>query len=150
MNYKPIGSSEAYSINVMHALEYFDYQSDGYSVESILDILSSLNNGRPVYMQGVDDCNTDTYSDDVGHAWVIDGYVEYVTTIDSYENGQLIGSFPYDDYHVMHINWGWDGVCNGYFYFGEYDTSGADSYDGVHYGAYDFDSENKMYTNIRK
>lgn len=93
---------EAYSINVMHALEYFDYQSDGYSVESILDILSSLNNGRPVYMQGVDDYNTDTYSDDVGHAWVIDGYVEYVTTIDSYENGQLIGSFPYDDYHVMH------------------------------------------------
>lgn len=102
MNYKPLRSSEAYSINVMHALEYFDYQSDGYSVESILDILSSLNNGRPVYMQGVDDCNTDTYSDDVGHAWVIDGYVEYVTTIDSYENGQLIGSFPYDDYHVMH------------------------------------------------
>ena len=49
--------------------------------------------GRPVYMDG----NTK----DVGHAWVVDGV----------------------DGNYYHINWGWHGVCDGYFYKGTFNTA---------------------------
>ena len=31
--------------------------------------------------------------------------------------------------HSLHINWGWNGVCNGYFTFGTYNTADSESYD---------------------
>lgn len=59
--------------------------------------------GRPVYMDGV-------RKGPHGHAWVIDG---------------LDG-----DYY--HINWGWQGDCDGYYYKGNFNTSERAWSDGVY------------------
>lgn len=58
--------------------------------------------GRPVYMDGSRNGG--------GHAWVIDG---------------LDG-----DYY--HINWGWQGDCDGYYYKGTFNTSERAWYDNVY------------------
>jgi hypothetical protein len=34
--------------------------------------------------------------------------------------------------HSFHINWGWDGNCNGYFNFGVFDVESANTYDYSH------------------
>lgn len=61
---------------------------DGVGVDTALALIQrNLLNGWPVYMSGMT-------KNDEGHAFVCDG-------ID--EDGKV------------HINWGWDGVCNGYF-----------------------------------
>lgn len=143
MDYSSPTSSSAIGSKAEDAFEYFGYAFDNYSFAYTPSIILSLKENGPVFMSGVD-------SNAGGHAWVADGYVEYVTTIDSYENGELIGSFPKDDRHVLHINWGWDGDCNGYFHFGNYDTGNADTYDGTSYSDYNFQSNLKALTNIKK
>lgn len=54
-------------------------------------LVEELNNGRPVNYAGAN-------MRDGGHSFVIDGY--------------RIGNNAYPDYHV---NWGWDGSCDGYY-----------------------------------
>lgn len=47
-----------------------------------------------------------------GHAWLVDGYA-------------LVQSknFPHHKYELVHVNWGWDGQLDGYFYSGVFDAS---------------------------
>ncbi len=52
-------------------------------------VRGELDQGRPVYYLG-------TEEDGGGHAFVIDGY---------------------EDTDHFHVNWGWGGACNGYYYF---------------------------------
>lgn len=54
-----------------------------------------LNFGRPVILGGV-------YGSFGGHAWVCDGYYEYISCTSS--NAPL-----------FYMNWGWDGMCNGLY-----------------------------------
>lgn len=56
------------------------------NVEFVSGIKDELNSGNPILMTGA--------STGGGHAWVLDGYDE---------NG------------LIHVNWGWGGVSNGYF-----------------------------------
>lgn len=76
-------------------LHYFGYNSDSlkqlsresYYREEWLDIIhGELSKKRPIYMSG-------TSYNKGGHAFICDGYV--------------------DGY--LHINWGWNGSCDGYF-----------------------------------
>ncbi len=91
-------ASSASLLNAAKALvQYFDYapsttylERDYYTYAQWKDIIyNELSEGRPVIYSG--------QSDSDGHAFVCDGY----------RNG---------DYY--HINWGWDGACNGYFRMG--------------------------------
>lgn len=59
-----------------------------------LMIISELNAGYPVLYYGNDN------EENAGHAFVLDGYCS-------------IGNNPYPLYHV---NWGWSGWCDGYFF----------------------------------
>ncbi|MBL7137415.1 MAG: C10 family peptidase [Bacteroidales bacterium] len=95
MQYGPTGSG-AYVYKVANALKnYFKYSSTTYYAEKYAYSTSQwhnllqtdLNAGRPVEYSGS--------GADGGHAWVCDGYQ---------------GS----DYY--HMNWGWGGAYNGYFY----------------------------------
>jgi hypothetical protein len=93
MNYGPSGSG-AFSSAVATAMRnYFDYTNglivskSGYAEENWLRLLiRELENNRPVYYSG---------QGTGGHAFVIDGYEE-------------------TDH--FHLNWGWGGAYNGYFY----------------------------------
>ncbi|MFO7575210.1 MAG: C10 family peptidase, partial [Bacteroidales bacterium] len=93
MNYGPSGSG-AFSSAVATAMRnYFDYTNGlivgkgGYAEENWVRLLTrELENNRPVYYSG---------HGTGGHAFVVDGYQET------------------DHFHV---NWGWGGAYNGYFY----------------------------------
>lgn len=88
-------SSGAYSIHCVDAFKsYFGYDSQVREVTrndvSVAEwdnmIYNELSNGRPVYYSA-------SNAFGVGHAFVCDGY----------EDG------------LFHINWGWDGMSDGYF-----------------------------------
>ena len=94
MQYSP-SSSGAYSYQVGQALiDYFGYDGNlglAYrqyftSAEWMNLIKSEINEKRPIYYFGS--------SDDGGHAFVFDGY---------------------DAQDMVHVNWGWSGINNGYF-----------------------------------
>lgn len=94
MEYSP-SASGAYSYQVGQALiDYFGYDGNlglvyrqyFASAEWMNLIKSEINEKRPIYYFGS--------SDDGGHAFVFDGYNE-------------------ED--MVHVNWGWSGMNNGYF-----------------------------------
>jgi hypothetical protein len=94
MEYSPY-SSGAYSHQVGQALiDYFGYDENlgliyrqfFTSAEWMNLIKSEISEKRPIYYFGS--------SDDGGHAFVFDGY---------------------DEQDMVHVNWGWSGMNNGYF-----------------------------------
>lgn len=94
------GGSGAYQSDLIKGyIENFGYDKDAALVIrnycSTEDwhrlLLTELNEGRPVNYGGVS-------MRDGGHSFVLDGY--------------RLGNNEYPDYHV---NWGWDGSCDGYY-----------------------------------
>lgn len=88
-------------------------------------------------------CATDPVKDSAyGHVFVVDGrkyikrhYLGYI--VDPSVTPPVIreivqDSISYFDY--VHINWGWDGTSNGYFYNGSYQTDSATSLDNPNDG----------------
>ena len=108
MNYTPTGSG-AFSHNVARAMpNFFNYDNAlqhvyrwnyGEDDEKWMElIMKEIDMKRPVYYAA-----SDPYVP-VGHAFVCDGY----------------------DFNYFHINWGWGGRSNGYFWL---DALTPDSYD---------------------
>ena len=95
MDYDPDGSGAASSVALANLGTYFDYDKgiqtlpkDYMKEEDILNaIVADLEIGHPVYVSGAT-------KNQEGHAFVCDGMQS-------------------DGY--LHINWGWDGMSNGYF-----------------------------------
>lgn len=134
MTYYSNGSSGAYFSAVRPALSAYGYQSSpiqSVNSSTLCDIKTSLDNRDPVIMSGID-----SNPNGVGHAWVVDGYKDYLLYRDTYAQAYpqpgyyLVNSTLLEEVHALHINWGWDGECNGYFNFGTYNTAVAYSYDG--------------------
>lgn len=61
----------------------------------------------------------------------------------------LVSSTLIEEVHALHINWGWNGTCNGYFNFNIYNTANAFSYDGPSGVSNNYSSGIKMIANIR-
>ena len=95
MNYGALASGAVTTDAASALIEHFNYKSASYRVKSdysedvwLSYLRNELNEKRPVIYRGYD---TD---DTIGHAFVVDGY-------------ESSGDF--------HINWGWNGDCDGYF-----------------------------------
>lgn len=97
------GSSGASIQNCLSGMKhYFHYNRESYQAyrrnysDAMWDnmIMADLAAGRPVYYAGqsYQDDNRGTLAG--GHAFVLDGY---------------------DTNGLFHVNWGWDGRCNGYY-----------------------------------
>lgn len=84
----------------------------GYDEERVI---SALDKRCPVFMSAV----AKAFS---GHGWVIDGYKKrkYVSSQGTVINRQTL----------VHCNWGWGGLCNGYFTSGVFKINSAEIYDG--------------------
>ena len=102
---------------------------------NIPSLLECIRVYGPVYMDG-ERIDENTLR---GHAWVADGYKDYAYYRDKYsydvlgfEPG-LVERILIRESHVLHINWGWNGYCNGYFNFNNYDVDNAVIYDDLHY-----------------
>ena len=102
MQYHPLGSGAVASTAVSAMAKYFDYSRsvniqyrEFYTIGEWEDLVyNSLAGGLPVLYGG-------TTSGNEGHAFVCDGYS---------------GGY-------FHINWGWDGMSNGYFLLSALDPS---------------------------
>lgn len=107
MGYSVEGSGAGSEEVVPALVNYFGYSSavnikerDDYSESQWITMLkNNLNAGMPLYYSG--------YTDEAGHAFVFDGYQEDA-------NGSH-----------FHVNWGWSGYGNGYFYVGNLASPGG-------------------------
>jgi hypothetical protein len=106
MSYSGTGSG-AMTADIVNAMkDHFRYNTNiNYSLKWVYTqtnwenlLKSNLDAGRPLIYHGSDD----NYG---GHAWVCDGYQ---------------GS------NYFHMNWGWDGSANGYFYLNNLVAGGYD------------------------
>ena len=117
-----VNSSSTNLNNLMNAItnNHFHY-SASFGTHSYSLAKSEVLAERPVYMQGKD------VTTDVPHAWVCDGckinaihrnYILKVLSSDEPLSFVTAGT-PYNSYETtdyMHMNWGEDGVANGWFY----------------------------------
>ena len=100
------------------------------------ELLSDLQDGRPALLAGYDSIV------DKGHMWVADGYYYIDSEIDFYKENPNYDPFIFNgepryvyDYtftaqnELVHLNWGWNGMCDGWFDLGYYATDNADIYD---------------------
>lgn len=78
--------------------------------------------GKPIYCQGFHN-NGNSY---VGHAWVIDGHASRtrkITSITMNSNNQTQTWYRYQTAEFYHVNWGYSGKYDGYYYIGNFDMS---------------------------
>jgi hypothetical protein len=85
---------------------------------------TALENGSLILMGGTSAESTNA----IGHAWVVDGYKHIRHSCSEYtrDYGTVewhLERIVLTDSYYTHINWGWDGQSNGYFYTGLFDTS---------------------------
>lgn len=110
-------------------------------------VKAEIDNNRVVYMSGEYEDDAQTH----GHSWVLDGYrevntthtYEYMWLVDGnqyegelytrdqvqalfpgerLEDGMISYEYEYIRNRYVHMNWGWDGVNNGFYY----ETPGID------------------------
>ncbi len=139
--------SGASSKNVPGGFNHF-----GYTCSNLLDyayssIYRNLQSHKPIYMRGVDSTNG-------GHAWVVDGDKTITRTIKTYRGRTSTGPWILEStetkvYSYLHCNWGWDGISNGYFRAGTFNTISAYEWDNsLPRESCNFNNSLKMITNI--
>lgn len=104
MEYSTTGSSASTNDAGSALIDHFGYDADIqmhyrnlYKTTDWTNLVKNeLDNARPVFYRG--------QNDDGGHAFVCDGY---------------------DSNDLFHINWGWGGLCNGYFELSSMQPSSA-------------------------
>ena len=92
-------------------------------------VLQSLEEGCPVFISAIAGAIS-------GHAWVIDGYIRREQVSDS-DPEHIINHQT-----LVHCNWGWHGICNGFFTSGIFKTREEFSYD---FPEYNDENENYWY-----
>lgn len=119
--------------------------SIGYSVGNVTSyqnfvntstIMDYLSDGKLIFMCGFNNFNGN------GHAWAIDGYYGFTVHSCYYEYGftnglpdpPILMDEQYNTHRYNHINWGQNGINNGYFVDGVFSYYGnAYSYDSNYY-----------------
>lgn len=70
---------------------------------------------------------------DIGHFWLIDGGFHIKTHSVVYASQDEVNWVSYHDWTInqtySHINWGWDGFCNGLFLYNVFNANSASEYD---------------------
>ena len=139
-NERGSGTAEVDTHNTLVGLGYGHAQHIANIIlaENIDVIIDNLDNKLPLYMSG--------YSNPSGgHAWVIDGYNRLEYKINIYVSNPdynpsiiynpqpeyIVGETRVADIITLHINWGWDGTCDGWFNYGNFATNDAESYDNT-------------------
>lgn len=126
------GINGSYPLNAdMTIIHSLGYTADGFYTPTKERICNSLNLGHPIYVTGA------VPNSHTGHAWIIDGYKDLLFIRTKYsklysDEYTVEWTRQIGETHTAHINWGWDGNCNGYFAFQTYDTAEAESYDYYH------------------
>lgn len=124
MDYSKPNYSSSNEYKACNALKGYGYKNSQLKKHDAVSIVGQLKQQRPVFMKGV--------SNGEGHAWVCDGY-NHKQTVTYYEVMGLdkaywdhTKQFSYRAmystnlntvyYTYYHMNWGWGGSQDGYFY----------------------------------
>ena len=89
----------------------FNYNHASHADYSYQTVMNELDYNRPVILSGGRNNGWwifGHYTD--GHAWVCDGYLETVDPCCC-------------TYLSLHMNWGWNGAYNGWFYFNDFNPA---------------------------
>lgn len=129
MDYDANGSGSLISDHQYALINYFGYKNtasvrnkSSYTNSGWASLIKgNLDLSLPIFYTGFDNGGSN------GHAFVIDGYQ---------------GSGLYTDY--FHVNWGWSGSENGYYYLNDLTPAPG----GIGGGSYDFSYYNSMIINI--
>lgn len=140
------GESTASFNNVPDAFNHFGYIASYPIPFNANTAKAAIKNYGPIYMRGGLSSNGN------GHAWIVDGYADYKYYYYKYERAAGSGHPPVisqqtliSKEHAFHINWGWDGDCNGYFDIGVFDIDKGNKYDGTHnYSGMNYANDCKM------
>ncbi|WP_430615590.1 C10 family peptidase [Flavobacterium sp. JP2137] len=154
MNYGCFGSSASIS-DATAFLRNRGYKGGFRNDYEVNAVINSLNYSHPLILEG---CaikkrkkilgikGKSSYS--VCHAWVVDGYknfrreIKQITEIRDQRTNRLMAirtDYFHQYFKVLHNNWGWDGVANGWFQAGVFDS-----------GSYNFQYRNRIYPHIRR
>ena len=99
--------------------------------------LSSLSNGI-IALRSERHTSVDGEVKISGHMWVVDGHKRIEKTTVVYKLEWLPGWLEEKETYLttectitdyVHHNWGWDGNCNGYFFYGSYNPKNGIEYD---------------------
>lgn len=132
MDYDCDGSG-AKGKKVMSYLKSIGFTSCATSDYSFEKVKRQLDLKRPVLMSG--DQKKVLFIKYEGHSWIVDGYsaskVEYYNYKLNTETGYCFNTLQQTTYTnpLLHVNWGWEGVSNGYFAAGCFDVQKAVQYD---------------------
>lgn len=127
MKYYAGGSvaSSSDAINLLYELGFNVSLRQDYSKSPVI---SSLSDQRPVYIRGdAFKIITDSVTYEEGHAWLIDGYLQYEQLITVSERtaggGWKIVSITSAFREYFHNNFGWNGNDSGYYVEGLFDAN---------------------------
>ena len=105
------------------ALQFFGYNTNDWTYYSNASIKDTIDAGCPMII-----CGWDPTVSDIGHAWVMDGYMEKVS-LHYWISHPIVGSnieiaelIDTNYTYYYHFNWGWYGWNNGYFLYNVFDT----------------------------
>ena len=123
-HYAPTGSSASPSSvpGVLNELGLRNAKVIAYDFKTGRNMVCSEK--KPFYMRG------EPASGNNGHAWIVDGWNEYTTQCweTTYgPNGKINPERLIEEtyYCLVHCNYGWSGVCDGYYSSGAFDTTKA-------------------------
>ena len=86
-------------------------------------IYSMLSNGKSLPFIGT---RLIENGDTAGHVWVVDGCIGYRQLVRVYNSNEVLLREYYLYRNLVHCNWGWEGVCDGYYESNVFDlTDGA-------------------------
>lgn len=142
-----------YSSDIRLSFNSLGYTVSDFKIYTGESLYSLLANNYLCYMRGEKILEDSTI---VGHGWVVDGYLKHEIVASEWtRDSNLFGAewellAEYDPYYTeyYHMNWGWDGNCNGYFKTNIFETNKALEYDNTSnnfYNSISGDYKNNVY-----
>lgn len=156
-------SSSAKEANIPKTLLNFGYSNGGeIAPYNIYRIIPEIENGNGVLMCGYSHKKnfklfgwTIASSYSGGHEWLIHGMLERRRNLYKYDrNGRLVSVQKCSTFYPQ-CNWGWNGVRDGYYFYGNFDTTNGPDYPESLNGSrsdadYNYRYKLTMITGIRK
>lgn len=127
-SYNSNGSTSTSPGAMYDVLTYYGYTMPGFhSIPTDENsFMEYLDENKLIIMVGY-------RQDDTGHFWLIDGGYHIKTHSVVYASQDEVYWVFYYDWTVnqtySHINWGWDGLCNGLFLYNVFNANSASEYD---------------------
>lgn len=119
--------------NVRRTFEHFGYTSGGsfqnYDISTLKTNLAygpavgvgyAFKTVKTYEILGFKVGQKTTYSE--GHAWVYDQVLVQRRQVKEYNNGFLSNTY-YETRNLVHVNWGWGGIDDGYYIYSRFDTN---------------------------